>query len=193
MDPVIAGVMLWQHVRYLRSRRNAVQDRQPMLYSSDSFHVMTFLQVAVGQDVIEAVLLVPDNLFYNTSAAGIVMIVNRAKRHPGEILLINGTKQTVKGRPKNLLTEDNIDTIASVYADWKENEALSAVVAIEEVTGNDFNISPSRYVAVDGGEEVLPLEDAVVLLEEVEEERRAVDKDLREVLSVLGLRVGPLQ
>ena len=53
--PLIAGVMLWQHIRYLRSRRIAVQDRQPMLYSTDSFHVMTFLEVAEGQAVIQAV------------------------------------------------------------------------------------------------------------------------------------------
>ena len=39
---VVAGVMLWQHLRYLRARRNIVQDRQPMLYSTDSFHVITF-------------------------------------------------------------------------------------------------------------------------------------------------------
>jgi hypothetical protein len=51
----LAVVMLWQHVRYLRARREIVQDRQPMLYSSDSFHVVTFVEVAPGQDVIEAV------------------------------------------------------------------------------------------------------------------------------------------
>ena len=51
----LAVVMLWQHVRYLRARRDIVQDRQPMLYSGDSFHVITFLDVAQGQDVIEAV------------------------------------------------------------------------------------------------------------------------------------------
>ncbi len=51
----LAVVMLWQHVRYLRARRDIVQDRQPMLHSSDTFHVITFLDVAQGEDVIEAV------------------------------------------------------------------------------------------------------------------------------------------
>ena len=144
----------------------------------------------VEEDLIEAVLLVPDNLFYNTSAPGIVMVVNRAKRHPGEILVINGTKQAVKGRPKNMLTDENIDTIASVYADWKEVEALSAVVAVEEVGRNDCHISPSRYVAVDRAEEVLPLEDAVVLLKEAEEERSRADEELMAILDQLGLSLG---
>ncbi len=37
----------------------------------------------VEQDLIEAVLLLPENLFYNTTAPGIVMVANRRKRHPG--------------------------------------------------------------------------------------------------------------
>ena len=140
------------------------------------------------EDLIEAVVLLPENLFYNTSAPGIVMIMNRAKQHPGEILLINGSKQFEKGRPKNQLNDRNIDSIAAVYQEWKTEEALSAVVTVEEVVRNDYNLSPSRYVAVDGGEEVLPLEDAVVLLAEAEEERSAADEKLWAVLSNLGIR-----
>ena len=65
---VVAGAMLWQHMRYLRSRRIACQDRQPMLYSTDSFHVMTFLEVAEGQDVIEAVRKLRQQLEVSGSA-----------------------------------------------------------------------------------------------------------------------------
>ena len=60
----------------------------------------------VEEDLVEVVILLPENLFYNTSAPGIIMILNRAKRHPGEVLLINGTKQVAKGRPKNYLTDE---------------------------------------------------------------------------------------
>ncbi|MDP8929966.1 MAG: type I restriction-modification system subunit M [Actinomycetota bacterium] len=141
----------------------------------------------VEEDLIETVVLLPENLFYNTSAPGIVMMLNGAKRHPGEILLINASKQFEKGRPKNHLTEENMDTVASLHADWKEAEAVSAVVAVDEVTRNDFNLSPSRYIAVDGREDVLPLEDSVVLLAEAEEERGIADLALDEVLATLGL------
>lgn len=40
---------------------------------------------------------------------------------------------------------------------------------------------------MDKKEEVLPLEEAVVLLQEAEEERREADRALREVLNTLGL------
>ena len=53
---------------------------------------------------------------------------------------------------------------------------------------NDFTVSPSRYVASGEQEEVLPLEEAVVLLAEAEEERAEADRELDAVLAGLGLR-----
>ncbi len=115
------------------------------------------------------------------------MIVNRAKRHPGEILLINAFKQFEKGRPKNHLTEAHIAAIADTYEAWDGQEALAAVITTAEAARNDYNLSPSRYVQVDGAEEVLPLEAAVVLLKEAEEEWAATDLGLNRVLNDLGL------
>ncbi len=141
----------------------------------------------VDADRIEAVVLLPENLFYNTAAPGIVMVVNRAKAHLGQILLINASKQFEKGRPKNRLADDHIKRIADVYQSWQSVEALSEVITTQDAVHNDYNLSPSRYVAVEGGEDVLPLEDAVVLLAEAEEERAEADSALRVVLENLGL------
>ena len=57
----------------------------------------------VEEDLVEAVLLLPENLFYNTTAPGIVMVFNRKKRNKGQILLINASMLFSKGRPKNYL------------------------------------------------------------------------------------------
>ena len=142
----------------------------------------------VEQDLIEAVLLLPENLFYNTTAPGIVLVVNRRKRHPGEILLINASKLFSKGRPKNYLEDQHIDRIAGAYQAWKAEEALSAVISKAEAVKNDYNLSPSRYVATGGKEEVLPLDEAVVLLAEAEEERAEADRELDKVLAKLGFK-----
>jgi type I restriction enzyme M protein len=141
----------------------------------------------VERDLVEAVLLLPENLFYNTTAPGIIMVVNKAKRHRGEILLVNASKEFSKGKPKNFLTEENIERIADAHLKWAETEKLTKVIAVEEAVRNDYNISPSRYVAVDGLEEVLPIEEAVVLLREAEEERASVDGELGRVFEALGL------
>ncbi len=134
-------------------------------------------------------ILLPENLFYNTTAPGIVLVLNKAKAHPGEVLLINASKLFSKGRPKNHLTDEDVEQIASIYQEWREEEGISAIVANEEIAKNDYNLSPSRYVAGAEQESVLPLEEAVVLLQEAEEEREEADGELDEVLSRLGLGV----
>ena len=146
-------------------------------------------KVFVERDLIEAVLLLPENLFYNTTAPGIIMVLNKVKRHPNEIVLINASNEFLKGRPKNYLGQENIKRIADAYLGWQEVEGLSKLIKTDEAVRNDYNLSPSRYVASNNKEEVLPLGEAVVLLSEAEEERQVVDKELNEILTKLGLEI----
>jgi type I restriction enzyme M protein len=141
----------------------------------------------VERDLIEAVILLPENLFYNTTAPGTIMVINKIKPRKGQLLLINASKQFSKGRPKNYLAEEHIARIAGCYLNWQEIEALSKLIPTEEAIRNDYNLSPSRYVAINDKEEVLPLGEAVVLLAGAEEERQAVDRELNTILAKLGL------
>jgi len=141
----------------------------------------------VENDLVEAVILMPENIFYNTSAPGIIMLINKDKKHKKQVILINASKEFSKGRPKNFLTDQNIARISDVYQKWQEAEGLSKIISIDEVLHNDSNLSPSRYVARNDKEEVLPLEEAVVLLNEAEEECQQADNDLKQILARLGL------
>ena len=114
------------------------------------------------------------------------MVLNRRKQHPSEILIINANKLFSKGRPKNYLEEQHIERIAQVYRDWRAEEGLSAIITQEEAARKDYNLSPSRYVSTGAEVDVLPLDEAVVLLAEAEEERVAADRQLAEVLARLG-------
>ncbi len=141
----------------------------------------------VDRDLVEAVLLMPENMFYNTTAPGIILVINKAKRKKNELLLINASKLFEKGRPKNYLPESSIRQIADIYLNWKEENAVSKVIPREEAVKNDYNLSPSRYVARNGQDDTLPLEDAIVQLQEAEEERKDADRKLQEVLKGLGI------
>jgi type I restriction enzyme M protein len=142
-------------------------------------------KVFVEKDWIEAVILLPENLFYNTTAPGIILVINKDKHRKGEILLINASKLFAKGRPKNYLPDESIQKIYEIYSGWKDEEGISKVINNEEAIKNDYNLSPSRYVSQNGGEETLPLEEAVVLLREAEEERLETDKKLNNILESL--------
>jgi len=133
------------------------------------------------------VFLLPENLFYNTTAPGIILVVNRRKRHGGQILLVNGSKQFSKGRPKNFLEDAHLTALADAYLKWRAVDSLSALITTADAAKNDFNLSPSRYVSVGEQAEVLPLDEAVVELREAEEEFETANRELEKVLKKLGL------
>ncbi len=143
----------------------------------------------VEEDLVEGVILLPENLFYNTSAPGIILIINRDKPddRKGKIVLINASQQFAKGRPKNYFTDEHIERVSAIYLEYREEEWISTIITNEEAVSNDYNLSPSRYVALNDQEEVLPLEEAVVQLQAAEEEKQAVDRGLDKVLQKLGL------
>ncbi|HIE59443.1 MAG TPA: SAM-dependent DNA methyltransferase [Hydrogenothermaceae bacterium] len=144
----------------------------------------------VENDLIEAVILLPENLFYNTTAPGVIIVLNKNKKHKNEILLINASEKFTKGRPKNILTEEGIKEIAEVYHQWKEVERLSKIITKEEAERTDYNLSPSRYITISEENKVLPLEDAIVLVKEAEEERIKAEKELKEILEeALGMEL----
>jgi type I restriction enzyme M protein len=141
----------------------------------------------IEADQVETVFLLPENLFYNTTAPGIILVLNRRKRHPGQILVVNGSKQFTKGRPKNFLEESHIAAIGDAYVKWNVVEGLSAIISTQDAVKNDYNLSPSRYVSTGERVDVLPLEEAVVQLREAEEELEAANRELEKVLEKLGL------
>jgi len=120
----------------------------------------------VERDLVEAVILLPENLFYNTSAPGIILVINKnkAQERSSQVLLVNASKLFEKGRPKNYLPDSTIELVSSIYHDWKEEEGISKIVSLEDIAKNDYNLSPSRYVAQNGNDEVLPLDEAVLEL-----------------------------
>ena len=118
----------------------------------------------VEADLIEGVVLLPENLFYNTSAPGIVLLLNRAKpaERRGQFLLVNASQYFVKEKPKNVLTDAGIAAVAEVYRAWETREKLSRVVTLDEVRAADYNLSPSQFVEVNDAVQHRPLADILV-------------------------------
>ena len=145
----------------------------------------------VEQDLIEGVIYLPENLFYNTTAPGIILFLNREKpkERQGKFFILNASREFAKGDPKNYLTDDGIVRIADTFKSWREEEKFSRIVACEEIAkpSNDFNISPSRYIHVAGIEEYRPLAEIIEELDELEDEADSTKRKLRNVLKAIGL------
>lgn len=143
----------------------------------------------VEQDFIEGVIYLPENLFYNTSAPGIILFLNKAKAkdRKGKLFLLNATAEFAKGDPKNYIPEEAITRIAGTFEAWRVVDKYSRIVEGEEIARNDFNISPSRYIHTAAGEEYRPIAEIVEELEALEAESRETDAALKGILARLGV------
>jgi len=144
----------------------------------------------VDNDWIEVVLLLPENLFYNTTAPGIILILNKnkPKERKNRIMLINASLEFEKGRPKNFIPDDKIKKIAKVFHDWKNIDKFTKIISNEEVGGNDYNLGPSRYIGNGKEEEYRDIDEILVELAELEEEREKTDKELNEIMKKITQR-----
>ncbi len=143
----------------------------------------------VEQDYLEGVIYLPDNLFYNTTAPGIIIALNKAKpaERRGKIFLLNASREFAKGDPKNYVPEDAILRIAETFLGWKEVEKYSRVILREEIVKNDYNISPSRYIHTHEGEERRPIAEIIEELDEIETHAASVSATLRSILDQIGV------
>src|SRR5207237_9478732 len=93
----------------------------------------------VDQDLIEGVIYLPENLFYNTSAPGILLFLNRnkPKDRRGKLFLVNASQVVEKGDPKNFIPAAGIERIAAAFQVWQEEEKFAKVVTREQVAKED--------------------------------------------------------
>ena len=143
----------------------------------------------VENDLIEGVILLPENLFYNTSAPGIILLLNCNKpaERKAQILLINLVNYFVNQKPKNVLTDEGINAAAEVYQAWESREKLSRVITLEDIRKTDYNLSPSQFVDVGDKVEHRPVSEILADLAEARIVREKADKTLEDVLIRLGL------
>ena len=145
----------------------------------------------VDNDLVEGVILLPDNLFYNTTAAGIILILNKNKpaNRKGKIILINASEEFEKGRPKNYLTDKGIEKIYSVFSKWKEEDKFSKIVSIKEISQkHDYNLSPSRFIETGEAIEHRDIQVIINDISKINKEQQENEKELRKEFSKLGYK-----
>ena len=143
----------------------------------------------VEDDLVEGVILLPENLFYNTTAPGIVLLLNRNKpaSRKGQTLLVNASACFRKEKPKNVLTDEGIDAVGDVFRKWETRPKLSRVITLGEARSADYNLSPSQFVEINDRVTHRPLAAILADLRTTRLERERADAELAVVLATLGL------
>jgi len=105
----------------------------------------------IEADLIECVLGLGPNLFYNSPMEACVVVcrTQKPKARRGKILFINAVNEVTRERAQSFLTDDHLQRVVEAYRNFKDEPGFTRVVPIEEIRAKDGNLSVSLYV---GGE-----------------------------------------
>ena len=139
----------------------------------------------VERDLIDGVILLPDNLFYNTSAAGIIVVLSKRKpeARKGKIVLVNASRRVSKGRPKNFVPQEDIQPVAAMFLKGEQVEGEVAVITREQAAEADYNLSPSRWVGQASSLEVGSVRELLAELVTLDEEAHQLSASLHNLLA----------
>jgi hypothetical protein len=120
----------------------------------------------VERGLIDTVILLPENLFYNTGAPGIILVIDASRSQADPIRLINASQLYGRRGPKNYLRDTDIDAVAEAMQASNDIEDLSRIVDIAVVRDLDYDLSPSRHVPLDPEIPSVPLPSALQSVQE---------------------------
>lgn len=151
-------------------------------------------QKTIEENMLEAVIGLPANLFFGTGIPAAILIFNKGKGKNTNVLFIDASREFESGKNQNKLRESDIEKIVSTYRKFNASELKKGVVedkysyvaTFEEIKENEFNLNIPRYV--DTFEEEAEVDIAAVQekINDLEKELKVVqaemDKYLKELL-----------
>ena len=145
----------------------------------------------VEEDLVEAVILLPEKLFYNVTAPGVVIVFNKEKPpdRRGKIVFINASNE-YKPHPEirrlNILGDDNIEKIVKTYREFMEKPDFSRLVPLEEVRKNEYNLNVTLYVTPLTSQEEIDIMREYQELLRVEKEKEQLLEKINEIMTELA-------
>lgn len=103
------------------------------------------------QDIVQAIISLPQNLFYGTSIPACLLVINKKKpaKLKSKVLIINADAEYGEGKNQNFLRPEDSEKIVWVFDNIEEVPGYSRIVPLEEILdekGNDCNLNIRRYV-----------------------------------------------
>ena len=132
----------------------------------------TIRQYLVDNNFVEAVIALPDNLFFGTSIATTILVLAKNKLE-NKTLFIDASKEFKKETNNNVLTDSNIEHIVELFSNY-HNVDYKAALVDNDVIGSeqDYNLSVSTYVEQEDTREKIDID---VLNKEIAETVAKID------------------
>ena len=128
-----------------KSGRCAILFPHGVLFRDEEQHMRAKL---VEHDVVECVLGLGPNLFYNSPMEACIVVcrMNKPRERKGEILFINAVNEVTRERAQSFLEEEHIQKILKAYRDFKDIDGFARVATLDRIRANGANLSIPLYV-----------------------------------------------
>lgn len=102
----------------------------------------------VKSDLLEAVIGLGPNLFYNSPMEACIMIcrTNKTPENRGKVLFINAVKEVTRKNAESFLEDEHITKIASAYDDYESIPGFAKKATIKDIENNRYSLSIPLYV-----------------------------------------------
>ena len=157
-------------------------------------HGVLFRQAAEGrirenlikENLLEAVIGLPANLFFGTGIPAAILIFNKGKTH-GDVLFIDASREYKDAKNQNVLTDAHLDKIAATYRAFETVEKYAYRATPQKLADNDFNLNIPRYVDTFEEEEEIDLKVVKQEIASLESQLATVRARMNDHLKELGL------
>jgi type I restriction enzyme M protein len=139
-------------------------------------------QRLIEDNLLEAVVGLPSQLFYGTGIPAAILIFNKAKQTK-DVLFIDASNDYQSNSKQNKLREKDINKIISTYKDFKFVDKYAYKANLDEIKENDFNLNIPRYVDTFEEEKLV---DIAEVQKEIDEVNKKLDKLENEIDSYLN-------
>jgi type I restriction enzyme M protein len=142
----------------------------------------------IKDDLIEAVIGLPPNVFYGTGIPAALLIINKNKplERKGKVLFIDASQGFVKDGNKNKLREEDVEKIIQAFDEFQDMEKFASVADIETIKENDYNLNISRYVDTTEEEEQVDIPAVIKEIQELKLKITETEQRLNGYLKELG-------
>lgn len=102
----------------------------------------------VKSDLVECVIGLGPNLFYNSPMEACIVIcrMNKEPNRRGQVLFINAVNEVERKNAQSYLTDEHICKIAGAYASYSDQDGFAKVATISDIGANAYSLSIPLYV-----------------------------------------------
>jgi len=140
----------------------------------------------IEENLLEAVIGLPANLFYGTGIPAAILVFNKGKKTK-DVLFIDASREYEDAKNQNRLRPQDIAKIVATFKTFKSVDKYAHRAALKEIREAEFNLNIPRYVDTFEEEEEIDIAAVQKEIDGLEKELTKVRAEIKAHLKELGL------